>query len=67
MDKSQGQTENKAVIYIGKSETTARLAFGCLGRAKRHMIDLLVEPMPFDTLSKVGDQSTLNIRLGSAP
>ena len=55
MDKSQGQTENKAVIYIGKSETTARLAFGCLGRAKRHIIDLLVEPMPFDTLSKVGD------------
>ena len=59
MDKSQ-------VIYLGKSEATARLAFGCLSRAER-LVDLLVEPMPFDRLSKLGDKSTLKIRLGSAP
>ena len=66
MDKSQVQTIKKAMIYLGKSETTARLASGCLGRAKRH-VDLLVEPMPFDRLSKLGDKSTLKTRLGSAP
>ena len=65
-DKSQGQTIKRAVIYLGKSEATARLAFGCLSRAKR-LVDLLVEPMPFDRISKLGDKSTLNIRLGSAP
>ena len=58
MDKSQGQTIKKAVIYLGKSEATARLAFGCLSRAKR-LVDLLLEPMPFDRLSKLGDKSTL--------
>ena len=65
MDKSWGRTIKKAVIYFGKSEATARLAFGCLSRAKR-LVDLLVEPMPFDRLSKLGDKSTLNNRLGSA-
>ena len=66
MDKSQGQTIKKAVIYVGKSEATARLAFGCLSHTKR-LVDLLVEPMPFDRLSKLSDKSTLEIRLGSAP
>ena len=66
MDKSQGQTIKKAVICRGKSEATARLAFGYLSRAKR-VVDLLVEPLPFDRLSKLGDKSTLNIRLGSSP
>ena len=56
----------KAVIYLGKSEATARLAFGCLSRAKR-LVDLLVEPMSFDKLSKLGDKSTLKLRVGSAP
>ena len=60
MDKSQGQTTKKAVIYLGKSEATTRLVFGCLSHAKR-LVDLLVEPMPFDRLSKLGDKSTLNI------
>ena len=66
MDKSQGQTIKKAVIYLGKSEATARLDFGCLSRAKR-LVALLVESMPFDRLSKLGDKSTLKIRLESAP
>ena len=42
------------------------LAFECLSRTKR-LIDLLMEPMPFDRLSKLGDKFTLNVRLGSAP
>ena len=62
MDKSQGQTINKAVIDLGKSETTARLAFGCLSRAKR-LVDLLVEPMPFDRLFKLGDKPTPSLDL----
>ena len=66
MDKSQGQTVKKAVVYLGKSEATAKLAFGCLSRAKR-LVDLMVEPMPFDRLSKLGDKSTLKIRLRSVP
>ena len=66
MDKSQGQTIKKAVVYLGKSEATVMLAFGCLNRAKR-LVDLLVEPMPFDRLSKLGNKFSLKIRLGSAP
>ena len=66
MDKSQGRTIKKAVIYLEKFESAARLAFGCLSRAKR-LVDLLVEPMPFDRLSKLGAKSPLKIRLGSAP
>ena len=38
------------------------LASECLSRTKR-LIDLLMEPMPFDRLSKLGDKSTLNVRL----
>ena len=66
MDKSQGQTKKKAVIHLGKSKATARLAFGCLSRAKR-LVDLLAGPMPFDRLSELGDKSTLTIRLARAP
>ena len=58
MDKRQGQTIKKAVIYLGKSEATAMVGFGCLSRAKR-LADLLVEPIPFDRLSKIGNKSTL--------
>ena len=58
MHKSQGQTVGKAVIDLGKSEATAGLTFVCLSRAKR-LLDLLVEPMPFDRLSKLGEKPTL--------
>ena len=67
MDKNQGQSTKKAVIDLGKSKATARLAFGRPSRAKRLVVNLLVEPMPFDRLSKLGDKPTINIRLGSAP
>ena len=66
MDKRQGQSKKKAVIDLGKSDATARLVFRCLSRAKR-LVDLLVEPMPFDRLPKLGDKPTRKIRLGSAP
>ena len=66
MDKSQGQRMKETVIDLGKSEATARLASVCPSRAKR-LVDLLVDPMPFERLSKLGDKPTLKIRLGSAP
>ena len=49
------------MICLGKSEATARLAFGCLSRAKR-LVDLLVDTMPLDSLSELGAKSTLKIR-----
>ena len=62
MHKSQGQTIYKAVFDLGKSEATAGLTFVCVSRAKR-LVDLLVEPMPFDRLSKLGEKLTLKLRL----
>ena len=62
MHKSQCQTVDKTVIDLEKSEVTAGLIFVCLSRAKR-LLDLLVESMPFDRLSKLGKTTTLNLRL----
>ena len=45
MHKSQGQTMDKAVVDLVKSESTAGLIFVSLSRAKR-LVDLLIEPMP---------------------
>ena len=61
MHKSQGQTVGKAVIDLKKSEATAGLTFVCLSRAKR-LVDLLVEPIPFDRLSRLGKERTLKVR-----
>ena len=63
MYKSQGKTVDKAVIDLGKSEATAGLTFVCLSRAKR-LVELLVEPMLFDRLSKLGEKPALKLRLG---
>ena len=62
MHMSQGQTMDKAVVDLEKSESTARLTFVCLSRAKR-LVDLLTEPMPFERLSKIGDKPTFQLRL----
>ena len=62
MHNSQGWAIEKAVIDLGKYEATAKLTFVCLSRAKR-LVDLLVEPVPFDRLSKLCDKPTLKIRL----
>ena len=52
MHKSQGQTMDKAVVDLEKSEFTASgLTFVCLSRTKR-LVDLLIEPMPLERLSK---------------
>ena len=53
---------DKAVVDLGKSESTAGLTFACLSRAKR-LVDLLIEPMPLERLSKIGDTPTFQLRL----
>ena len=53
---------DKAVIDLGKSESTAGLTFVCLSRAKR-LVDLLIEPMTFERFSKLGNKPTLQLRL----
>ena len=54
---------DKAIIDLGKAETTAGSTFFvCLSRDKR-IGDLLIEPMPFETLSKLGEKHTIQLRL----
>ena len=53
---------DKAVVDLGKSESTAGLTFVCLSRAKR-LVDLLIELMPFERLSKLGDKPIFQLRL----
>ena len=53
---------NKAFIDLGKSESTAGLTFVCLSRAKR-LVDLLIEPMPLERLSRLGNNPTFQLRL----
>ena len=59
---SQGKTMDKAVVDLGKSESTAGLTFVCLRRAKR-LVDLLIEPMTFERLFKLGSKPTFQLRL----
>ena len=54
--------DKAAVIDLGKSESTVGLTFVCLNRAKR-LVDLLIGPMPFERLSKLGDKPTFQLRL----
>ena len=53
---------DKAVVDRGKSESTAGFTFVCLSRAKR-LVDLLIEAMPLERLSKIGDAPTFQLRL----
>ncbi|CAN0476826.1 unnamed protein product, partial [Ascophyllum nodosum] len=53
---------DKAVVDLGKSKSTAVLTFVCLSRAKR-LVDLLIEPMPLERLSKIVDTPTFHLRL----
>ena len=59
MQKSQGQTLDKAVIDLGPC---TGLTFVCLSRAKR-LVDLMVEPMSFDRIDNLGNSSTMKARL----
>ena len=54
MQKSQGQTLDKAVIDLGPKEACTGLTFVCLSRAKR-LVDLMVEPMSFDKIGNLGN------------
>ena len=62
MHKSQGRTVDKAVIDLGKFEATAGLAPVRLSRAKR-LVDFLMERMPFDRSSKLGEKPTIKLRV----
>ena len=62
MHTSKRHTMDKAVIDLGKSEATVGLIFFCLSRVK-HLGDLLIEPMPFERLSKRGEKHTFQLRL----
>ena len=53
---------DKAVVDPRKSESTAGLTFVCLSRAKR-LMDLFIEQMTFERLSKLGDKPTFQLRL----
>ena len=61
IDKSQGQTLNKAVIDLGKREACTGLAFISLNRAKG-IDDLLVTAMPFDRIGRLGQSPVLQAR-----
>ena len=62
MHKSQGQTLEKAVIDLGPKEACTGLTFVCLSRAKR-LADLMIEPMSFDRIGKLGNSDTMKARL----
>ena len=53
---------DKAGVDLGKSESTAGLMFVCLSRAKR-VVDILIQPMPFERRFKLGDKPTFQLRL----
>ena len=46
----------------GKVRVYSGMTFVCPSRAKR-LVDLLIEPMPLERLSKVGDTPTFQLRL----
>ena len=62
MHKSHGQTLDKVVIDLGPKEACTGLTFVCLSRAKR-LVDLIVEPISFDRIGKLGNSSTMKARL----
>lgn len=62
MLKSQVQTVEKAIISLKKSEATARPTSLCFSWAK-WSVDLFVDPMPFDKLSKIGGNPLFRLRL----
>ena len=57
-----GSTLDKAVIDLRPKEACTGLTFVCLGRAKR-LVDLMVEPMSFDSIGNLGNSLTTKARL----
>lgn len=62
MLKNHVQTEEKAVIDLRKSKVTAGLTFVCPSLAKR-LVNLLIEPISFDKLSKLGEKPTSKLEI----
>ena len=62
MHRSQGQTLEKAVIDWGPQEACTGITSVCLSGAKR-LADLMVEPMSFDRIGKLGNSDTMKARL----
>ena len=62
MHKSHKQTLEKAVIDLAPKEACTGLIFFCLSRAKR-LAGLMVEPMCFDRVGKLGNSDTMKARL----
>ena len=62
MHKQQGQTIEKAVIDLRPKEACTGLTFVCLSRAKR-LPDLVVQPMSFVRIGKLGNSDTMKARL----
>ena len=62
MHKSQGRTLEKAAIDLGSKEACTGLTFVRLSRAKR-LADLMVEPISFDRICKLGNSDTMKARL----
>ena len=63
MHKAQGETLEKAVVDLGPKEACMGHAFVCLSRAKR-LADLMVEPMSFYRIGRIGNSDTMKARLG---
>ena len=60
--KSQGQTIDKAVIDLGKSETSLGLTFVALSRLK-NFNDFLILPFSCERLNKISESTSLKPRL----
>jgi hypothetical protein len=60
--KSQGQTLSKAVIDLGKKETSLGLTFVALSRLKNYK-DLLLYPFTLERLQKISNSKSLQPRL----
>ena len=60
--KSQGQTLEKVVVDLGKSEKSLGLAFVALSRVKNHK-DFLIQPFPLERLTKIKKSSSLEPRI----
>lgn len=60
--KSQGQTLDKAVIDIGKSESAAGCTFVAISRL-RSLTHGLIQPMPFERLQAISRTKRLKERL----
>ena len=60
--KSQGQTLDKVVIDLGNKEMAAGCSFVALSRLRK-LSDCLINPMPFERLTKIGKLEGLQKRI----